>query len=162
MAKKNHQENPEVVVNNISLESMMIPNKTTLYHLAAVSGVKYHSIRRVGKKPVAGQVFDPEAINYAELEAYFAKAGLDYTTWDFTAVEGKTSAIAHDMSAYPNGTKVYFRKSPAVAHIVVLQTATHIVVQQEDTTEPQALKHTTFLLYGPSLTPRAFEEVAAK
>ena len=96
------------------------------------------------------------------MEAYFAKNQIDFTKFDFTAVEGKVSAIAKDMSAYPNGTKVYFRKSPAVAHIVVLQTATHIVVQQEETTEPQALKHTTFLLYGPSLTPRAVEEVTAQ
>ena len=134
------------------------PN-ASLRKLAAATGVNYGILLKKSKEPIPGQAYDPEVTNWGALEDKLTAKGVDWTTLDWEALNAgpnrKGSTLVKDINAYPVGTKVYLRKNNTTPYEVVYVTGTHIVIMLEGTTEPQALAHNTFLLYGPSLEPRA-------
>lgn len=143
-----------------SLQSLFesYPN-ASIRKLAAATGINYGIMLKLSKKPIPGEAYDPEAINWTALEQKLTSKGIDWTTLDWDAMnEGpnrKGATLVKDIDAYSVGTKVYLRKNNTTPYTIVYKTATHIVVMLDGTTEPQALAHNTFLLYGPSLEPRA-------
>ena len=134
------------------------PN-ASIRKLAAATNINYGILLKLSKKPIPGEAYDPEAINWGALEDKLTSKGIDWTTLNWDALnEGpnrKGATLQKDINAYPVGTKVYLRKNNTTPYEVVYKTDTHIVIMLEGTTEPQALAHNTFLLYGPSLEPRA-------
>ena len=143
-----------------SLQSMFetYPN-ASIRKLAAATNINYGIMLKLSKKPIPGEAYDPEATNWGALEQKLTSKGIDWTTLNWDALnEGpnrKGATLQKDINAYPVGTKVYLRKNNTTPYEVVYKTDTHIVIMLEGTTEPQALAHNTFLLYGPSLEPRA-------
>lgn len=134
------------------------PN-ASLRKLAAATNINYGILLKKSKEPIPGEAYDPEAINWGALEQKLTSKGIDWTTLDWDVLnEGpnrKGATLQKDINAYPVGTKVYLRKNNTTPYEVVYVTGTHIVIMLEGSTEPQALAHNTFLLYGPSLEPRA-------
>ena len=143
-----------------SLQSLFeqYPN-ASIRKLAAATNINYGILLKKSKEPIPGEAYDPEAINWGALEEKLTSKGIDWTTlnWD-TMNEGpnrKGATLQKDINAYSVGTKVYLRKNNTTPYEIVYKTGTHIVIMLEGTTEPQALAHNTFLLYGPSFEPRA-------
>lgn len=134
------------------------PN-ASIRKLSTVTGINYGIMLKLSKKPIPGEAYDPEAINWGALEEKLTSKGIDWTTLNWDAMnEGpnrKGATLQKDINAYSVGTKVYLRKNNATPYEIVYKTGTHIVIMLEGTTEPQALAHNTFLLYGPSFEPRA-------
>lgn len=134
------------------------PN-ASIRKLAAATNINYGIMLKLSKKPVSGEAYDPEATNWKALEEKLTSKGVDWTTLNWDALnEGpnrKGATLVKDIDAYPVGTKVYLRKNNTTPYEVVYKTGTHIVIMLEGSTEPQALANNTFLLYGPSLEPRA-------
>lgn len=143
-----------------SLQSLFenYPN-ASIRKLAAAAGINYGIMLKLSKKPVPGEAYDPEAINWTALEEKLTSKSIDWTTLDWDAMnEGpnrKGATLVKDMDAFQVGAEVYLRKNNEVPYVIVYKTATHVVVQLKGSTEPQAWANNTFLLYGPSLEPRA-------
>ena len=145
---------------NDSLQAMFesYPN-ASIRKLAAAAGINYGIMLKLSKKPVPGEAYDPEAINWGALEQKLTSKGIDWTTLNWDALNGgpnrKGATLQKDINAYSVGTMVYLRKNNTTPYEIVYKTGTHIVIMLEGTTEPQAWANNTFLLYGPSLEPRA-------
>lgn len=145
---------------NDSLQAMFesYPN-ASIRKLSTAAGINYGIMLKLSKKPVPGEAYDPEAINWTALEQKMTSKGIDWTTLDWDAMnEGpnrKGATLVKDMDAFPVGSEVYLRKNNAVPYVIVYKTATHVVVQLKGSTEPQTWANNTFLLYGPSKEPRA-------
>ena len=134
------------------------PN-ASLRKLAAATGINYGILLKKSKEPIPGEAYDPEATNWGALEKKLTEKGIDWTTLDWVAMNQgpnrQGASLQKDINAYTVGTKLYLRKNNTTPYEVVYKTGTHIVIMLEGTTEPQALAHNTFLLYGPSFEPRA-------
>ena len=134
------------------------PN-ASIRKLSVATNINYGIMLKLSKKPIPGEAYDPEAINWGALEQKLTSKSIDWTTLDWDAMnEGpnrKGATRVKDVDAFQVGTEVYLRKNNEVPYVIVYKTATHVVVQLKGSTEPQAWANNTFLLYGPSLEPRA-------
>ena len=134
------------------------PN-ASIRKLAAATNINYGIMLKLSKKPIPGEAYDPEAINWGALEEKLTSKGIDWTVLDWDAMnEGpnrKGATLVKDIDAFQVGAEVYLRKNNEVPYVIVYKTATHVVFQLKGSTEPQAWANNTFLLYGPSLEPRA-------
>lgn len=144
--------------NSLQAHFEQYPN-ASLRKLSTVTGINYGIMLKLSKKPIPGEAYDPEAINWAVLEEKLKSKGVDWTALDWDAMNGgpnrKGATLQKDINAFQVGDKVYLRKNNTTPYEIVYKTGTHIVVMLQGTTEPQAWAHNTFLLYGPSLEPRA-------
>ena len=145
---------------NDSLQALFesYPN-ASIRKLSTVTGINYGIMLKLSKKPIPGEAYDPEAINWTALEEKLKSKNVDWTALDWDALnEGpnrKGATLVKDVDAFQVGAEVYLRKNNEVPYVIVYKTATHVVVQLKGSTEPQAWANNTFLLYGPSLEPRA-------
>lgn len=133
------------------------PN-ASLRKIAAVTKVNYGVLLKKSKDPIPGEAYDPEATNWAAIEAKLLTKGIDWNTLDWDALnEGpnrKGSALQKDIEAFKVGDKVYLRRNNTTPYEILYKTATHIVIMLEGTSEPQAWANNTFLFNGPVFEPR--------
>jgi hypothetical protein len=144
----------------INLEEMMnnYPN-VSLRKLALSLELSYGWILKCSKKPIAGQPYDPDAINYEEVAKTFARKGINLEELDWESLNESTQTsrgilLTKDMSAFEVGQKVYLREDNEVPFDICYKTETHIVIMKEGATEPRAWSHSTFLMKGPVFEPR--------
>ena len=134
------------------------PN-ASLRKLAAATNINYGIMLKKSKEPVAGEAYDPEAINWAAVEAKLASKKVDFHELDWDALnEGpnrKGSTLVKDMDAFQVGMKVYLRRNNETPYEIVYKTATHVVLMLEGSSEPMAWSNNTFLINGPVFSPRA-------
>lgn len=127
--------------------------------LAAATEVNYGVLLKKSKDPVPGQPYDPEATNWAALEATLAKKNIDYTQLDWSGMnEGparRGAQLIKDMEAFEVGKEVYLRRNNDTPYEIVYKTETHIVLMLKGTQEPICWAHNTFLINGPVFEPRA-------
>lgn len=133
------------------------PN-VSLRKLAQAAEISYGWILKNSKKPVAGETYDPDAINYEAVVAVFTKRNIDLASLDWETLNEaslrKGSIVCKDMGSFAIGQKVYLREDNTTPFEICYMTDTHIVIMKEGTTEPRAWSHSTFLLKGPSFEPR--------
>lgn len=144
----------------VDLKSLMeqYPN-VSLRKLALSLELSYGWILKCSKKPIAGQPYDPDAINYDEVQKTFERKGIDLTQLDWESLNESTQtsrgiSLQKDMSAFQVGGKVYLREDNEVPFDICYKTATHIVIMKQGDTEPRAWSHSTFLMKGPVFEPR--------
>ena len=134
------------------------PN-ASLRKLAAATEVNYGVLLKKSKDPIPGEAYDPEATNWAALEAKLTAKGVDWTTLDWEAMNAgpnrKGTALQHDIGAFKVGDKVYLRRNNTTPYTILYKTETHVVIMLDGTTEPQAWANNTFLINGPVFEPRA-------
>ena len=134
------------------------PN-ASIRKLSTVTNINYGIMLKLSKKPIPGEAYDPEAINWTALEEKLTTKNVDWTTLDWDAMNAgpnrQGASLQKDINAYNVGDKVYLRKNNTTPYTIVYKTDTHIVIMLDGTTEPQALAHNTFILYGPASEPRA-------
>lgn len=138
------------------------PN-VSLRKLALSLELSYGWILKCSKKPIAGQPYDPDAVNYDEVAKTFARKGIDLTSIDWESLNESTQTsrgilLTKDMSAFEVGQKVYLREDNEVPFDICYKTATHIVIMKEGDTEPRAWSHSTFLMKGPVFEPRTIHD----
>ena len=154
----------EEVAPTINLEELMnkYPN-VSLRKLALALELSYGWILKCSKKPIAGQPYDPDAVNYEEVARTFERKGIDLSKLDWESLNeaSQTSrgiALQKDMSAFQVGGKVYLREDNEVPFVIAYKTETHIVIMKEGSTEPRAWSHSTFLMKGPVFEPRTIHD----
>ena len=159
MSKKIN-ETSAITATSVSLQSLFerYPN-ASLRKLAAATDVNYGVLLKKSKDPIPGEAYDPEATNWAALEAKLTAKGVDWTTLDWEAMnEGpnrKGTALQKDIAAFKVGDKVYLRRNNTTPYTILYKTETHVVIMLDGTTEPQAWANNTFLINGPVFEPRA-------
>lgn len=134
------------------------PN-VSIRQLSLALEVTYGLILKASKAPIVGKAYDPEAINYDALANEFVKRNKSFLedNVDWNALnESKTAkaTLVKDLDAFEVGKQVYLRKNNDLPYNIVYKTETHIVIQLEGTSEPQAWSHQTFLYNGPSFEKR--------
>lgn len=154
----------EEVAPTIGLKEYMdeYPN-VSLRKLALSLELSYGWILKCSKKPIPGQPYDPDAVNYDEVQKTFERKGIDYTQLDWEALNeaSQTSrgiSLQKDMSAFQVGGKVYLREDNEVPFDICYKTDSHIVIMKEGSTEPRAWSHSTFLMKGPVFEPRTIHD----
>lgn len=151
-----------IIPTNESLQAYFnaYPN-ASIRKLAAATGINYGILLKKSKEPIPGEAYDPEAVNWKALEEKLISKAVDWTTLDWDAMNAgpnrQGATLQKNIDAYNVGDKVYLRKNNTTPYEIIYKTATHIVIMLEGTTEPQALAHSTFILYGPAAEPRAVE-----
>ncbi len=148
----------------VDLKSLMeqYPN-VSLRKLALSLELSYGWILKCSKKPIAGQPYDPDAINYDEVAKTFARKGIDLAALDWESLNESTQtsrgiSLQKDMSAFQVGGKVYLREDNEVPFDICYKTDSHIVIMKEGSTEPRAWSHSTFLMKGPVFEPRTIHD----
>lgn len=134
-------------------------SNVSLRKLAQAAEISYGWVLKNSKKPIAGETYDPDAINYDAVVAVFAKRNIDLASLDWETLNAaslrKGNIVCKDMGSFAIGQKVYLREDNTTPFEICYMTDTHIVIMKEGTTEPRAWSHSTFLLKGPSFEPRA-------
>lgn len=130
----------------------------SLRRIAENTGVSYAWLLKSSKKPVAGEAYDPDAMNYVAVAEVLAKRDIVLADlpWEAMNVENKRNSVAKlnkDPKDFGVGTKWYLRGSD-VEHNVVYVTATNVVLIAEGSTVPMNLSWATFFQKGPSVEKR--------
>lgn len=134
------------------------PN-ASLRKLAAATNLSYPVLLKRSKAPVVGQPYDPEATNWKAVAEYVVSHDVHLEDLDWEALNAPkqragTVGVGKSLSDYEVGQKVWLRRDNEVPYQIVYMTETHVVLLQDDSTEPIAWSATTFLLNGPALQPR--------
>lgn len=163
MLKKNELKRNVIVSEGLALENAMMKySNVSLRKISTALDISYPALLKASKAPVAGEAYDPDAINYEAVAVELLRRE-HYTEdidWETLNAEGrKTSKLVKDADAFKVGDKVYIRREPTTPYTIVYRTATHVVIQLEGTEEPICWSVGTFLLNGPQFEPRA-EKVA--
>lgn len=150
----------------VDLESLMkqYPN-VSLRKLALSLELSYGWILKCSKKPIPGQPYDPDAVNYEEVAKTFSRKGINLEELDWESLNESTQTsrgilLTKDMDAFQVGGKVYLREDNEVPFEICYKTDTHIVIMKEGSTEPRAWSHSTFLMKGPVFEPRTIHDNA--
>lgn len=164
MSKKINTTNEAITATTstpiVDLKALMeqYPN-VSLRKLALSLELSYGWILKCSKKPIPGQPYDPDAVNYDEVAKTFARKGIDLSSLDWESLNESTQTsrgilLTKDMEAFRTGMSVYLREDNEVPFMICYKTDTHIVIMKEGSTEPRAWSHSTFLMKGPVFEPR--------
>ena len=144
----------------IELRMNEYPN-VSLRKIAAACDVSYQMLLKASKKPVVGEAYDPEAVNYEAVQEYLAKKNIliDLIDWESLNVDPirKVATLSKDINDFHRGDTVYLR-GEEVGYEIIYMTETHVVIIRQDSTEPRCLSHSTFFFKGATHTPRVHNE----
>lgn len=136
--------------------SDLLSKGLTLRKIAHATGANYGKLLKASRQPIPGEPYDPEALNFAAMEKVLQPVAEKFATvdWDEVLQKGvRKVSVVKDIEAFKVGTKVYLRRSENSFEIV-WTTDTHVVILEENSTEPRCWSWDTFLANGPSLEPR--------
>lgn len=156
MAKNftNGESNSKAVLANQL--SGLLSKGLTLRKIAHASGANYGKLLKASRQPIPGVPYDPEALNFAAMAEVLQPVADKFAAvnWDEVLQNGvRKVTVVKDIEAFKVGTKVYLRRSENSFEIV-WTTDTHVVILEENSTEPRCWSWDTFLANGPALEPR--------
>lgn len=147
-------------VNHYSLQECfeMNPN-ASLRKLAQATNINYGVLLKKSKDPIPGEAYDPEATNWAALEAKLTSKGVDWNNLNWSELNAgpnrKGTSLQKDIDAFKVGDEVFLRRDNTTPYKILYKTETHVVIMKVGTSEPQAWSNNTFLINGPVFEPRA-------
>lgn len=136
--------------------SNLLSKGLTLRKIAHASGANYGKLLKASRQPIPGVPYDPEALNFAAMVEVLQPVAEQFAAvdWDEVLQNGvRKVTVVKDIEAFKVGTKVYLRRSENSFEIV-WTTDTHVVILEENSTEPRCWSWDTFLANGPALEPR--------
>ncbi len=127
----------------------------TLRKIAIATQTSYDRLLTASKKPIEGQVYDPNVRNYARLAFVLGVEKIDSIPWEELNTPAPTKAKVYtDIEVYKSGKPVYLRGPNPGPFTPALFTETHVVLIEEGNTKPLVWSHGTFISYGPVFEPR--------
>lgn len=147
-------------VNHYSLQECfeMNPN-ASLRKLAQATNINYGVLLKKSKDPIPGEAYDPEATNWAALEAKLTSKGVDWNNLNWSELNAgpnrRGTSLQKDIDAFKVGDEVFLRRDNTTPYKILYKTETHVVIMKVGTSEPQAWANNTFLINGPVFEPRA-------
>jgi len=136
--------------------SNLLSKGLSLRKIAHASGANYGKLLKASRQPIPGEPYDPEALNFAAMVEVLQPVAEKFAAvdWDEVLQNGvRKVSVVKDIEAFKVGTKVYLRRSENSFEIV-WTTDTHVVILEENSTEPRCWSWDTFLANGPALEPR--------
>lgn len=126
----------------------------TIRKFAEISGVTYHKLLTASKKPVEGQIYDPTAWNWDEMQKHITdehQAIIDATDWSSIETT-KKAKVEQDTSIFKPNTKWHLRRHGWAT--IVYRNDSYIVFLLEDSEQPKSWAIDTWLINGPSKEER--------
>lgn len=162
MAKKMNKvekvEKAEIKVNGAIMavelrEKLEQYKNVSLRRIAENTGVSYAWLLKSSKKPVAGEAYNPDAMNYVAVAEVLAKRDIVLADlpWEQMNVENKRNSAAK-LSKNPEdfGTGTFwFLRGSNVVYEVIYTTSTNVVLLAHGSTVPMNLSWATFFQKGP-------------
>lgn len=147
-------------VNHYSLQKCFELNpNASLRKLAQATNINYGVLLKKSKDPIPGEAYDPEATNWAALEAKLTSKGVDWNNLNWSELNAgpnrKGTSLQKDIDAFKVGDEVFLRRDNTTPYKILYKTDTHVVIMKVGSTEPQAWANNTFLINGPVFEPRA-------
>lgn len=147
-------------VNHYSLQKCFELNpNASLRKLAQATNINYGVLLKKSKDPIPGEAYDPEATNWAALEAKLTSKGVDWNNLNWSELNAgpnrKGTSLQKDIEAFKVGDEVFLRRDNTTPYKILYKTETHVVIMKVGSTEPQAWANNTFLINGPVFEPRA-------
>lgn len=128
----------------------------SLRKLSMTVSLSYPVVLTAAREPIPGQPYNPDEINYEAIAKKLNRKEINLSDYDWAAINEeskRTTTLSKNMDDFKVDTVVYLRKDNTPLKIVY-KTETHIVLQPEGSQELLCWGHKTFLLNGPSFTPR--------
>lgn len=121
----------------------------SLRKLAEYVDVNYNSLLKAAKKPIVGEVYDPAAVNYDEIETYLRKRDVDVDNLNWGEISELSQSASstrkkEDINWQP-GMKFTLRGTIETAIFeVIFVTTSHIVFMEVGGTQPRVMSWNTF------------------
>jgi len=134
--------------------STALANETlSLKKLSQETKTPYSTLLRAIHAPVAGQAYDPDAVNMDAIEtALKLKMGAEaFAMYDFEAlIEENSGSATLDLTI---GNKITIKRGGGLRDVasiytIVFVTATHVVLDSDTSTEPRVVGIKTLKLFG--------------
>lgn len=151
------KKNNTISTQNTSIieKKMSSIENLSLRKLAMFLDVNYNMLLKAGKQPKAGEVYNPELLNYDAIETYLRKKlgeGFDKIDWD-AAANCTVAVRSKESITWEVGSKLKIRGDESV-YQVMIATATHVCIMAVDGTQPRVFSWNTF----EHQTPRLYKE----
>ena len=133
---------------NSKLQAIFEANELSLRKVALNLDLNYNMLLKASKKPIIGQPYDPNYINYDEVEAYIGKkVAINDIDWESMkdSSEVSTTTLPTNLKL---GTQLTIRGDEEVYEIKII-TPTHVVIMGINNTQPRVMSIPTFLHQGP-------------
>lgn len=130
-------------------DAMNANENLSLRKIAAAVEVNYGLLLKYAKAPVSGQIYDPNAINFDELEKQLIKRmGQEkYDAVDWEAMAGQEVVVKVNMPDLHIGDTFTLRNDDK-RYLMVYMTSTHVCILEENSTQPRVLANNTLVASG--------------
>lgn len=126
----------------------------SLRKIAQTTAVNYNMLLKAGKQPKAGEVYNPDLLNYDAIEAYLRKKlkeQYDSLNWEEIA-ESSMKPLVTAKPEYTAGSRLKIRQDDNVYKVMIV-TETHVCIMAENGTQPRVFSWATFEHQGPKMMP---------
>ena len=140
--------------------------KLSLKSICEAAGLCYQYVLKASKQPIAGQAYDPEAVNYDAIAKIVERKGVDLSTIDWAALESnvKVTTPVNKQEDFKIGTEFTLRESEekkGTVYSILVTTDTHLVFMAVDSTQPRVMNWDTFVHQSPRIIVKATVEEQA-
>lgn len=146
----------------INIEKIMNEHKTlSLRKIAAAMDVNYNMLLKAARKPIEGTIYDPNKINWFEVNRYIIlKSPVDFGQINWAEVAAKDVSVkVADIADFVIGEKVRLRNDDNVYEVAfVSEGSSQIVIYDRANNVLRMFKAATFLHQGPKLLAVVEEE----
>lgn len=130
--------------------------KLSLKSICEAAGLCYQYVLKASKQPIAGQAYDPEAVNYDAIAKIVERKGADLSTIDWAALESnvKVATPVNKQEDFKIGTEFTLRESEekkGTVYSILVTTDTHLVFMAVDSTQPRVMNWDTFVHQSPRI-----------
>lgn len=141
--------NEEALITFIK-EAFEANEELSLRSFAIYVNINYNVLLKAAKKPIVGQVYDPNFVNYNEMAKSIIR-NCEYTEYnveDVKALAHKRLSTIQSVDEFDVNDLVTFRNFEGTFEIL-MKTETHIVFMDTTGTAPRVMNNHTFLHQGP-------------
>lgn len=128
--------------------------KLSLKAICEAAGLCYQYVLKASKQPIAGQAYDPEAVNYEAIAKIVERKGCDLDAIDWASLESQVKVVTpiNKVEDFIVGTEFTLREveeKKGTIYTTVYTTETHIVFLAVDNTQPRVMNWDTFVHQSP-------------
>lgn len=143
------KQNNTIETNGIVREKFESIETLSLRKIAVSLGLTYNMLLKASKQPQAGQVYDPNVINYEAVELYMRKKlGDQFEAINWDELAEASTIVRVEKPSYEVGALLKLRGDDRI-YKVEMTTPTHVVIMEVDGTQPRVFSWPTFEHQGP-------------
>lgn len=131
--------------------------KLSLKAICEAAGLCYQYVLKASKQPIAGQAYDPEAVNYEAIAKIVERKGCNLDEIDWEALEANVRTIipVNKQEDFTVGTEFKLREADEAkqgrVYSILVTTETHLVFMACDSTQPRVMNWDTFEHQSPRI-----------